>query len=164
MARPNLWASVMATFRPAGAPPEPPTPPPDPTILSLAFNSPEVAVGGGKVLVYGDFSRDAGKAFLVYVGPNGDATDYLCLSGIPGRAHDVFPISDERIGFYLPIIPPGGPYKVFVARKDGTRSGVLNSVTVLPPPYHASVFAFRALLPPHYKTGPRGMEYLERIP
>ena len=120
---------------------------------------------GTDVMVYGDFSEHIGKEFRVYVGPSGDDSDAMCLSGKPGAPYAIFPITAERMRFYLPEIEVGGPYNIFVRRKDETEEALLaTAIEIVEAPYYSSVFSLRTVLPPYYKTGPRSMELLEQVP
>jgi len=134
--------------------------------LSLDFVTPEKSIARGSLIsVVGDFSEHVGKKFRAYVGPSGDDSDHLCLSGRPGAPHTIYPLNTYTIRFYLPDIEAGGPYNIFIQREDETAEALLAAVlTIVKSPYQSGVFAIRGLLPNYYKAGPRSMALLERIP
>jgi len=134
--------------------------------LSLSFVLPEKTVArGSEVILYGYFEDHIGKPFRVYVGPSGDDSDAMCLSGKPGAPHTIYPINADRMRFYLPDIEAGGPYNIFVQREDETDEALLSAtIEIVEAPYYSSVFSVRTILPPYYKTGPRSMDLLEKVP
>lgn len=124
--------------------------------------------GGVKLTVEGDFSGKLGVAYRVYVGPNGDNTDAPCYSGVFGQRTTIYPLTEEKLWCYLPVLNPtdGSPYDVYVENIDTpSENDVLAAaLDVLPAQYYTKVFGLRSVLPRFYKLGPRGMSLLERLP
>lgn len=137
---------------------------PDPITITALSRYMADANGGQMLVIEGDFIPDFGKGLHVHVGPAGDATDPKCLSGIAGQGTVLYPANATKLRCFLPVMPAGGPYNVFVRRVDMTRTTLLlAAMTVLPKMYHSAVFDLRTVLPPYYKTGPRNMDLLEAL-
>jgi len=131
------------------------------TIYSIARS---VADGdGGQILdVLADFANEFGKAYRIHIGPNGDATDPACYSGHPGYPQTLFVLNTSKLRGYLPPMPAGGPYHIFVRRLDMSRTALITSaIQVMPKMYYSGVFGLRGILPTQYRTGPRNLELLE---
>lgn len=117
--------------------------------------------GGYEVILYGVFSRLS--RYHVYVGPNGDNTDPLALSGVAGLPHDITPINEQRLRFYTPILELGNA-SVYVMEVGSVEDGVLTDVLeVIEPVYRSLTFELRRVLPTNYALGPRKMELLHRV-
>ncbi len=109
--------------------------------------------------IVGDFAAYRDLLFNVYVGPAGDTTDWLCLSGTPGRQHAVYASSDTEMQVYLPVISVGGPYIVYVRSTGGEVAGTLiNAVTISSPQFGTQVYNLRHLLPKKWAVGARTIE------
>ena len=120
--------------------------------------------GGQFFEVLGDFAGEFGKEYQIHVGLAGDYTDPACYSGQPGMPRILTPINDKKLRGYLPPLPAGGPYNVYVRRVDMTRTALIpTAITVMPKMYYTGVFSVRGVLPPIYHTGPRNMDLLEPV-
>ena len=114
--------------------------------------------------IVGDFSAHLGQLFRVYIGPSGDDTDELCLSGKSGRPHEVYPLNATKLKCFAPLLVAGGPYSVYLKRVDAVDNGVLvDVISVVKDPYYTKVFDYRSPFPPHYKVGPRAMNKLGAV-
>jgi len=137
---------------------------PDPITLYTLSRDHADADGGQVLIIQGAFALDIGKAMYVHIGPAGDYTDPLCVSGIAGQGQLLYPMSARKLRCFFPMLTLGGPYNVFVRRVDMTRTGLMAAaITVLPQMYYSSVFDMRTVLPPFYRTGPRNMDLLEAL-
>jgi len=117
--------------------------------------------GGYAVIVWGVFSRLS--RYRVHVGPNGDDTDPVCLSGVSGRPHDIEPINEEKMRVFMPVLAMGTA-SVYVKELGTTEDGVLTDVLeVIEPVYRSTIFELRRVLPINYALGPRTMELLQRV-
>lgn len=124
--------------------------------------------GGTRVSISGDFEGKVGTGFRVHVGPNGDDTDPLCYSGVPGQGTVIYPVSSSEMRCYLPVLEPtdGSPHSVYVEQvTDELENATLVDVlTVLPAQFYSRVFELRSVFPPFYRMGPRNMTTLEPLP
>lgn len=120
--------------------------------------------GGYLLTIEGVFT--IGVPVRVYIGPNGDTTDEICLSGIAGEKYDIFPIQNgTQLQCYTPILDVGGPYDIFVQNVGATEDDTLAAaITVYDREYRSSVYDIRRLFPPHWRTGPKNIEREEMIP
>jgi hypothetical protein len=138
--------------------------------ISLVEITPKAVLTEGGILFFveGDFSGKLGVPFRVYVGPNGDDTDTPCYSGVRGQGTVVYPLTEERMRCYLPVLPVtnGSPHDVYVENVDTpSENDVLaGALDVLPAQYYTKVFGLRGVLPRNYAVGPRNMGLLERLP
>ena len=119
--------------------------------------------GGQLIRIIGVF--EVGQPYEVHIGPNGDATDPIAVSGIPDSSTTIFPIlAGTELQVFSPLLPPGGPYDVFVKRTDLAEDEILlTQITVTARDFQTAVFGLRSVLPPHYATGPRNMEGLKPV-
>jgi len=134
--------------------------------IILDSNDPEEAgAGGGTLLkVYGEFANYLGTPLRVHVGELGSRYDPECYSGKPGQGNDIYPSSATMLKCYLPELPVGGPYSVFVRTPDNSAQGILTSITILPAQHYTKVFELRSVFPRFYRMGPRNMDALEPLP
>lgn len=127
-----------------------------------------LASGGTKMMIEGDFSGKLGVPFRVYVGPNGDDTDTPCYSGVRGQGTIIYPLSEEELRCFLPVleVTNGSPHDVYVENVDTpSENDVLSgALEVLPAQYYTKVFGLRSVFPRFYLMGPRNMGALERLP
>lgn len=122
--------------------------------------------GGAMLRITGDLTGLLGQGFRVYVGPNGDATDRPCYSGVPGQGNIVYPRSETELRCWLPDLPTttGTGYNVFIVSTDAVYEGVLIDVLdVLPEQYHSKTWSMRRLFPPHWAVGPRTPDTLPEV-
>ena len=133
------------------------------TIYSISRSTADAE--GGQILdIRGDFVGEFGKEYQIHVGPAGDYTDPACYSGQSGHPRVLYPLNDTKLRGYLPPMPAGGPYSIFIRRVDMTRTVLVAAVmTVMPAMHYTGVFGLRGSLPPNYHTGPRNMEALEPV-
>jgi hypothetical protein len=130
------------------------------TIYSISRDTAD-ADGGQLLEIQGDFAGEFGKEYQIHVGPIGSYTDPACYSGQPGHPRVLYPLNERKLRGYLPPLPVGGPYDLFVRRVDMTRTVLVASViTVMPAMHYSGVFGLRIVLPTYYRTGPRSMEAL----
>lgn len=123
------------------------------TVTSVTPNNVE-ALPGTPLVLNGTF--ELGKVYEVYIGPVGDATDPVALSGRIGAMKTCITKLTTQLKCYLPRLDPG-TYKVFV--DDGTSTATLNSaITVRAANFRSSVFSLRAPLAPRLYVGPRNPE------
>lgn len=119
--------------------------------------------GGYELRVNGSFELD--KRYLVYIGDTGSENDYPCYSGKVGQGNYIYPWTSGILRCYTPLLPPGLTLKVTVKDGDSPEAHTLDDVlTVDYQFYHSTVFGIRKVLPPFYKTGPRGIEQVEPLP
>jgi hypothetical protein len=131
------------------------------TLPLTVLSATEVPLDGGYLVsVYGTF--DLGNRYNVHIGPNGDATDPIALSGVSGSPHTIAPATDDRIDFYTPVLV-AGLSSVYVFELDTSDDNVLtDSITVVEPVYRQTVFDIRRVLPINYRLGPREMARLHQ--
>jgi len=119
--------------------------------------------GGVQVTVTG--AESAGK-FIVHVGPKGDASDPVAYPGIPG-AGSAATFTDVGGEFgatvWMPPLPVGGPYQVFLEGVDLPGALIGFYVQAIPQTFKSKVFALRGVLPHFYATGSKSLQY-ERFP
>jgi hypothetical protein len=138
--------------------------------ISLTRIDPEavLADGGARLIITGDFSGKLGVPFRVHVGPNGDDTDTPCYSGIRGQGTVIYPLSEEEMWCYLPVlaVTNGSPHDVYVENVDtpAENDGLAGALEVLPAQFYSKVFGLRGVFPRFYRMGPRNMRALERLP
>lgn len=133
--------------------------------ISLTTVSPTTlgADGGIKLTIEGDFAEHLGQDFYAELVPGG-GDPIRCLSGRPERANLILPLNAVKMVCYAPQATPGVAYDLRVRLPDDSVSAAIAApFTVLPKQYNTSVFAYRSLMPPTYKTGPRNLGLLERI-
>lgn len=120
------------------------------------------AKGGTKLTIEGNFADVLGREFFADF--KNVAGDQRCLTGIPGRPTRILPLNDTTMVCYTPQLEPGLTYTFQIERTDASVLVVAaTSFTVLPKQYDTLFFAYRASLPPTYRTGPRNPGLLERI-
>lgn len=116
--------------------------------------------GGYELTIRGTFTLGLHR---VHVGPNGDSTDPMCLSGKPEQVNDIYPLSTSLIRCYTPLLDVGAA-DVYVEEVSTSDDDVLSApLTVIEPVWRSSSFDIRKVLPPNYKLGPRTMEQLHRV-
>lgn len=121
------------------------------------------ADGGYLIVLTGTFPLDT--KLRVYIGTAGNTTDPQCVSGKAGQGKDVYALTTTTLRAYTPVMPAGGPYKIFVVAPDLGENGTLNAaITAVAPDFKSSVFSMRSVMPPRYATGPRTIDAVEPIP
>lgn len=118
-------------------------------------------VGTGQVSLAGTIPAGT---YNIYVGPNGDATDPQAFNGTPGSGSEGITIttvsgSNTTGTMYLPELPVGGPYNLYLIPVGGGDAvTVENAVTVYPASFGSKTLSLRKLLPNFYDVGPRKHE------
>lgn len=127
----------------------------DPTIIP--------ADGGYLLEISGTFVM--GHRYRVYVGDTGSIADPICYSGVRGQANDVYPVNVSLLRAYSPrMASDASAYTVLVIDVDTLEAHILASaLTADKPQFYSTVFAVRAVQPPHYKTGPRSIDSVEEL-
>lgn len=120
-----------------------------------------IAIDGGyRLEIVGTFTL--GNPYRCYVGLEADPGFSLCHPGVPGQADVCYPVTSTLLVAYSPFLTIGDNQGILVI-DDNTETavGLESCLDVIPENYYSSVFSIRSLLPPHWKTGPRG---LDRVP
>jgi len=118
--------------------------------------------GGYLIKLTGSFV--SGEIYRVYIGPSGDSTDPLCLSGVAGQQSDIYPLNITSLWAYTPVMDAGGPYDIYVREVDSADNDTLAAaMTAVESDYKTKVEGYRSLLPPFYHMGPRNMGALHNV-
>ena len=127
--------------------------------LNVSSVSPAIVPydGGYRIEIAGTFV--VGHRMQFHLGVLGSAFDPSCYSGVPGQGATVYPDSTVLAVAYTPLLPAGELIILFAKDLDTSETDTLASaVAVLLPSYDLATFGLRAVLPPHWLTGPRRME------
>ena len=127
--------------------------------FTLASISPEsIACDGGRLLtITGSF--EITHRYRVHVGDVETTADPICYSGVRGQASTVYPSSATTIKVYTPLLVPSDTdYSILVVDLDTLEAHALSEVlTVLEKQFYSLVYAYRKVLHPDYKVGPRNI-------
>ena len=123
------------------------------------------ADGGTEIEVTGAFER--GHSYYIYIGDTATVYDPVCHSGVAGQGALVYQANGTALAAptilraYTPqMVPSAADYTVLVIDANTIESHTLvSSITAMPKNYFTTVYGMRNVQPPHYKTGPKKIEF-----
>lgn len=116
---------------------------------------------GGHVVTVGGVDALEGL-YAVYVGPNGDDTDYRCSSTVQGRReHVLIGADDDEVDVLLPPLPVGDDYMFTFVLASGDGSATMTTAAILnveQRDYKSRRYALRRWMMPLLRRGPLSPE------
>ena len=135
--------------------------------FSLTSVSPvEISADGGtEIEVTGVFEN--GHSYRIFIGDTATVYDPVCHSGVAGQGAIVYQANGTALAVptllraYTPQMAPSvADYTVLVIDATTIESHALvSSITVMDKNYFTTVYGMRNVLPPHYKTGFKKIEF-----
>lgn len=97
--------------------------------------------------------------YNIHLGPNGDATDPLCFSGIPGQGYEC-QVRDNAVTVFSPALPVGGPYEFTLVNLETAAVTVTTGlVDVRYRLFRSSIYDLRRRFSTKWKTGKTRIDY-----